>query len=87
MVADLSQLVVAIERQRGGTAAFVQSGPVKETHGGQPSWEGIVRIFDLAGHPTATSPIEGGDKHRFFAVLHQSRIKSRADAGRAAIVA
>jgi hypothetical protein len=34
-----------------------------------------------------SSPIEGSDKRRFFAVLHQGPIKSPADAVRAAIVA
>jgi hypothetical protein len=34
-----------------------------------------------------SSPIEGSDKRRFFAVLHQGPIKSPGDAVRAAIVA
>ena len=34
-----------------------------------------------------SSPIEGSDKRRFFAVLHMGAIKSPADAVRAAIVA
>jgi hypothetical protein len=56
------------------------------TDNGQPSrrfahktvWEGVVHVFALTGHLTATqayawsSPIEGGDKRRFFAVLHLS---------------
>lgn len=39
-------------------------------------------VFDLAGHPTATmayawsSPIKGGDKRRFYAVLHVLPITS-----------
>jgi hypothetical protein len=54
---------------------------------------GVVHVFDLAGHPTATrayawsSPIEGSDKRRFFAVLHTNRINSPIEAVRAAIVA
>lgn len=56
-------------------------------------WEGVVHVFDLAGHPTATrayawsSPIEGSTKRRFFAVLHTERINSPLEAVRAAIVA
>jgi hypothetical protein len=56
-------------------------------------WEGVVHVFDLKGHPTASrayawsSPIEGSDKRRFFAVLHQGLVKSPVDAVRAAIVA
>jgi hypothetical protein len=34
-----------------------------------------------------SSPIEGSDKRRFFAVLHQGAIKSTIEAVRAAIVA
>jgi hypothetical protein len=50
-------------------------------------------VFDLKGHMTATraypwsSPIEGSDKRRFFAVLHEGPVKSPTDAVRAAIVA
>jgi hypothetical protein len=58
----------------------VQSVPVKEIHNGQTVWEGVVHVFDLAGHSKATrayawsSPIEGSDKRRFFAVLHMGAI-------------
>jgi hypothetical protein len=53
----------------------------------------VVNVFDLHGHPKATrayawsSPIEGSDKRRFFAVLELGGIKSPTDAVRAAIVA
>jgi hypothetical protein len=87
-----SGLRLAIESQHGGVATFAQSVPVKETHNGQTVWEGIVHVFDLADHPKAkrayawSSPIEGSEKRRFFAVLHMGPIKSPADAVRAAIV-
>ena len=74
------------------SARLAQSTPVKETHNGATVWEGVVHVFDLAGHPTAdrayawSSPIEGSDSRRFFAVLHQGAIKSPLDAVRAAIV-
>jgi hypothetical protein len=83
----------AIERMHGGTATLAQSVPVRETFEGKPVWDGVVRVFDLAGHPTATrayawsSPIEGSTKRRFFAVLHTERINSPVEAVRAAIVA
>jgi hypothetical protein len=76
-----------------GTAAVAQSVPVRETFEGKSVWEGVVQIFDLTGHPTATrayawsSPIEGSTKRRFFAVLHSARINSPLEAVRAAIVA
>jgi hypothetical protein len=76
----------------GGTATLAQAVPVRETFEGKTVWEGVVHVFDLAGHPTATrayawsSPIEGSTKRRFFAVLHTSRINSHLEAVRAAIV-
>src|SRR4051794_11824179 len=90
---EASQLREAIERTHGGTATLVQAVPVRETFQGQPVWEGVVHVFDLAGHPTATrayawsSPIEGSTKRRFFAALHTDRINSPLQAVRAAIVA
>lgn len=90
---DASQLKRAVESQHGGTATLAQSVPVRETFEGKPVWEGIVHVFDLAGHPKAirayawSSPIEGSDNRRFFAVLQMGAIKSPADAVRAAIAA
>lgn len=83
----------AVERMHGGTATLAQSVPVRETFDGKPVWEGVVHVFDLAGHQTATrayawsSPIEGSTKRRFHAVLHTKRIDSPTAAVRAAIVA
>jgi len=59
---------------------------------GQPVWEGVVHVFDIEGHPKATrayawsSPVEGSERRRFFAVLQLGAIKSPVDAVRAAIV-
>jgi hypothetical protein len=93
MNVDAKQLQEVIERMHGGKALLAQSVPVIETHNGATVWEGVVHVFDLEGHPTASrayawsSPIEGSDKRRFFAVLHQAPVTSPADAVRAAIVA
>lgn len=87
------QLKAAIESQHGGTATLVQSIPIDERHSGKPVWQGVVHVFDLAGHPKATrayawsSPIEGSTKLRFFAVLQIPPINTPVDAVRAAIVA
>src|ERR671927_1598302 len=86
------QLRDAIERQHGGKARFVEAVPVSETFQGQTVWEGVVHVFDLEGHPRASrayawsSPIEGSEKRRFYAVLHVPPITSPAAAVRAAIV-
>lgn len=91
--ASITSLKTAVEGLHDCRAQLVQSAPVSESFQGQPAWEGVVHIFDLEGHPTAnrayawSSPIEGSDKRRFFAVLEQPPITSPVDAVRAAIVA
>ncbi|HEY3917666.1 MAG TPA: hypothetical protein VGL83_07720, partial [Stellaceae bacterium] len=86
------QLRAAVESQHGGTATLVQTTVVKEAFDGAPVWEGVVHVFDLAGNSLATrayawsSPIEGSEKRRFFAVLHIGPINSPVAAVRAAIV-
>jgi hypothetical protein len=93
MEVSVDQLKQAVEGQHGGTAALVAAEPVKEVFEGTTVWEGVVHVFDLEGHPKATrayawsSPVEGSDKRRFYAVLHVGGIRSPLDAVRAAIVA
>jgi hypothetical protein len=90
---EADHLREAVERMHGGTATLAQSVPDHETFEGKTVWEGVVHVFDLSGHPTATrayawsSPIEGSTKRRFFAVLHQPPVDSPQAAVRAAIVA
>jgi hypothetical protein len=73
---QLDDLRSAVENMHHCKAALAQSLPVRERHGEATVWEGVVHVFDLTGHPKATrayawsSPIEGSDKRRFFAVLH-----------------
>lgn len=87
------QLKRAIESLYDCTATPSQVVPVCEKFREKTVWDGIVHVFDLEGHPSATrayawsSPIEGSDKRRFFAVLHLGGIRSPLDAVRAAIVA
>jgi len=93
MEVSVDQLQRAIEGQHGGRAALVDALPVKEVFEGKTVWEGVVHVFDLEGHPRATrayawsSPVEGSDRRRFYAVLHLGGIRSPLDAVRAAIVA
>ena len=74
----------------GGVATLAQTVPVRETFDGKTVWEGVVHVFDMAGHPTASrayawsSPIEGSTKSRFFALLHTEQIKSPTEAVRVA---
>lgn len=89
---DTAQLKRAVEAQHGCTAALVQSVPVTERFDGKIVWEGVVHVFKINGHPQAnkayawSSPIEGSNKRRFFAVLHLPPIISPVDAVRAAVV-
>jgi hypothetical protein len=91
--AGSNELKRAVEAQHACTATFVQTVLVKETFDGKTVWDGIVHVFTIHGHPKArkayawSSPIEGSDKRRFFAVLHQPPVTSPVEAVRAAIVA
>jgi hypothetical protein len=82
----------AVERIHHCQARLIEVVPVSETFQGRPVWQGIVHVFELTEHPTATrcyawsSPIGESDKRRFFAVLHLLPITSAKDAVRAAIV-
>ena len=93
MEVSADQLKQAIESQHGGTPMLVEAVPVKEVFEDKTVWEGVVHVFDLDDHPSATrayawsSPVEGSSKRRFFAVLHLGGIRSPLDAVRAAIVA
>ncbi len=58
----------------------------------QKVWDGLVYVFDIQYHPKATvcyawsSPIEGSNKRKFYAVLGVPPVNSAQDAVRAAIV-
>jgi|SRR4030081_58140 hypothetical protein len=90
--ANSEELIRAVEHQHNCKARLVRSVPVKDMRGAETVWEGVVQVFEIYGNPKATaayawsSPIEGSDKRRFFAVLHAGPVKSPVDAVRAAIV-
>ena len=93
-VMETIDLQKAVERMHTCEATLAQSVPVTETPDGNTIvWEGVVHAFDLKGHMAAnrayawSSPIEGSDKRRFFAVLHQPPVTSPVEAVRAAVVA
>jgi hypothetical protein len=87
------QLKRVIESQLGGVANFARSMRVAPA-GRQPSdWDGVVHLFDLQSNPHSkrayawSSPIRGGQKPRYFAVLHSNRVKGPAEAVNAAVAA
>jgi hypothetical protein len=94
MIADVdaNELRDAVERLHGCPAQLVEPVPVSESFEGRPAWHGVVHIFDLGGHRSAdrcyawSSPVEGSDRRRFFAVLNTPLVASPADAVRATIV-
>ncbi len=71
---------------------WVESVPVTEIFLGQPVWDGVVQVFELTGHPTATRgyvwshAVEGTERRRFNAVLQEGKIDSPQKAVQAAIV-
>ena len=89
---DAHELRDAVERMHGCPAQLVEAVPVSECFEGRPVWHDIVYVFDLAGHRSAdrcyawSSRVEGSDRRRFFAVLHEPPIASPADAVRATIL-
>lgn len=92
-VADYqANLREAVERLHGCHANYRESSEVQERYKGESVWHGIVQIFDLEGHPEATvcyawsSPVEGSDRRKFYAVLHIPPVDSPEAAVRAAIV-
>lgn len=88
-----SELRYAIESKHGCRAGLADSVFVKLTFAGSTFWEGVVHVFDLAGHPKANqayawaSQIAGTDRWQLFSMLHLPPITSAADAVRAAVMA
>lgn len=88
-----SELRNAVEHLHDCKAVLKEAKDVKDIFQEQTAWEGIVHIFDIEGHPDATrcyawsSPIEGSEKRKFYAVLHIPPVDSPEKAVRAANVA
>jgi hypothetical protein len=89
---SVEELQKAVERMHGHPATWRKSELVRDEYKGKTVWNGIVQVFELDGHPSASfcyawsSPVEGSKNRRFFAVLHEPPITSALDAVRAAIV-
>jgi hypothetical protein len=88
----IEELRGIIHRLHGADATHRESVPVKESFNGETVWEGIVEVFDLRGHPKASTVYawsnDTGDPERphHVTVLHLGPIASAAHAVRAAIV-
>ena len=88
----MTNLREAIKNLHGCDSTQKESVPVTEAFEGQVVWKGVVDVFDLIDHPTATRcyawshAVEGSENRRFVAVLHQGPVDSPETAVRAAIV-
>jgi hypothetical protein len=54
---DPSELKNAVERMHHCSARLIQSVPIREWFEHETVWESAVHIFDLEGHPTASSSL------------------------------
>ena len=89
---SIDQLKEAVEEMHNCTASFRAKVYIDETFGGEKVWQGDLYVFDLQDHPKAktcyawSSPVEGSDRRRFYAVLEVPPVVSAVDAVRASIV-
>ncbi len=89
---EIDRLKEAIEHLHKCRASHKQTVIVREHFGDQLAWEGSVSVFTV-DHPEAdtcyawSSPVEGSDKRKFYAVLQIPPVDSPDKAVRAATVA
>jgi hypothetical protein len=92
-VTYVEELQDVIRRLHGVESKHLESVPIKETFRGQTVWEGVVEVFELIGHPSATrlyawshETDDPKQPRRNVTVLHSHPIQSARDAARASIV-
>jgi len=89
---EIGELRKAVERLHSGRVRLVRSVRISESFDGKLLWEGMVHVFELEGHPTASrayawsSPVEGSTERQYFAVLNIPPITSPAEAVRATVM-
>lgn len=89
----IEELQGVIRHLHGVESKHIESVPIKESYHGQTVWEGMVEVFELIGHPSATrlyawshDTDDPKQPRRHVTVLHSHPIRSARDAVRAAIV-
>jgi len=92
-MSHVDELRDVIRRLHGVESTHVASVPVKETFQGRTVWDGVVEVFDLIGHPSATklyawshATDDPDNPQRHVTVLHSHPITSPLLAVRAAII-
>jgi hypothetical protein len=87
---ELGELRKAVQRLYAGGVRLVSTVRISESFDGKP-WEGLVHVFELKGHPSAShayawsSPVEGSTERQYFAVLKVPPITSPVEAVRATV--
>jgi hypothetical protein len=89
--AEVESLLRAVEHLHECRATYRESVVVREQFEGQEVWAGTVSVFsvDLTGIDTCyawSSPIEGSDRRKLYAVLKIPPVTSPETAVQAAIV-
>jgi hypothetical protein len=92
-MSHIDELRDVIRRLHGVESTHVASVPIKEMFQGRTVWEGVVEVFDLIGHPTASklyawshTTDDPANPRRSVTVLHSHPITSPLLAVRAAIL-
>jgi hypothetical protein len=92
-VTHIEELRDVIRKLHGVESRHIESVPVKEVFQGKTVWEGIVEVFELIGHPTASRAYAWAHEtddpqkpRRHVTVLHVAPIDSPIAAVRASIV-
>jgi hypothetical protein len=89
----IEELRDVIRRLHGVESKHVESVLIKETFRGRTVWDGVVEVFELVEHPSATrlyawshATDDPANPKRHVTVLHSDLISSPLLAVRAAIV-
>lgn len=85
---DPKRLAEIVGKLHGVEATHLRSEPVHEQFYGQTMWQGIVEVFTVRGHPTATTAYawtyeDDDGKLHHMAVLGLPPVKNATDAVRA----
>ena len=90
---EVEHLARTIEELHGCSATHLKAVEIHEIFQGKIAWAGIVHVFELEGHPSATtgyawsSAVKDSKNRKFYTVLHVPPVDSPEAAVKAAIVA
>lgn len=92
-MSHITELRDVIQKLHGAKAEYVRSVSVRETFQDRVVWDGVVQVFDLAGHPKATriyawahETDDPKEPKRYVTVLHIPPVVSPRTAVQAAIL-